>query len=129
MDAMAIWSTEWAARLFLEAMKFWFYSISFSIILSLVLLYFSFSDATKPLKGHTGRSRKSSNGKINEKATKGSTLQWGIMKKICVDCCDIFIPGFTTGWLAVSSGTVGILGMISTVLASTDIWERVQRPS
>ena len=128
MDAIGIWSTEWAPRLFLEAMKFWFYSISFSIILSLVLLYSSLSKLAKPLNEGGSSSGKSSKEVDAEVKQKGH-LQWDLIKKLAIDCCDIFIPGFTTGWLAVSSATVGMLGMVSTLLASIDIWERVQGPS
>lgn len=132
MDAMGIWSTEWAPKLFVEAMKFWFYSISFSIILSLVLLFSNLSKSThfsKKVKGRPRRSEKNSNADIEGQAKQKSGLQRSLVKKLVIDCCDLFIPGFTTGWLVVSSGTVGILGIISTVLASSDIWERVQRPS
>lgn len=132
MDAMGIWSTEWAPRLFVEAMKFWFYSISFSTTLSFVLLYYEMSRPTLPSKNEPGRGEKTSEAQadcvVTEKKQR-SVLQRALVKKIAIDCCDIFIPGFTTGWLVVSSGTVGILGIISTVIASLDIWERIQRSS
>jgi hypothetical protein len=128
MDAMAIWSTEWAPRLFVEATKFWFYSISFSITLSLVLIYSNLSKSIFAWKKERRRSDKELKGEINSQAQR-SALQWGLVKKLVVDGCDLFIPGFTTGWLVVSSGTVGILGVISTILGSLDIWERVQRSS
>lgn len=131
MDAMGIWSTEWAPKVFVEAMKFWFYSISFSIILSLVLLFSNWSkrEMSKKVKGRPGRSEKNSKADIEGQAKQKSRLQWSLVKKLVIDCCDLFIPGFTTGWLVASSGTVGILGIISTVLASLDIWERVQGSS
>jgi len=131
MDAMGVWSTEWAPKLFVEAMKFWFYSISFSIILSFVLLYFELSKSTMPPKREQGKSEKI-DAQVDRGATETkqrSSLRKGLMKKLVIDCCDIFIPGFTTGWLIVSSGTVGILGIISTVLGSLDIWDRLQRLS
>ena len=127
-DAMGIWSTEWAPRLFLEAMKFWFYSISFSITLNLVLLCSSLLKLTNPLN-EDGISGGESPKEVNAEAKRKGLLHWDLMKKLAIDCCDIFIPGFTTGWLAVSSATVGMLGMVSTLLASIDIWERVQGPS
>jgi hypothetical protein len=49
-----------------------------------------------------------------------------IMKKIIIDSCDLFIPGSTTTWMVVSSASVGVLSVVSTVLAATDIWTRVQ---
>jgi hypothetical protein len=49
-----------------------------------------------------------------------------IIKKIVVDGCDFFIPGSTTGWMVVSTANVGMLSVVSTVLAATDIWTRVQ---
>lgn len=128
MDAMGIWSTEWAKSLFLEAMRFWFYSISFSIVLNLVLLYSAIFKATGSLKRTKG-SGETRLKVVESEVKQANVLQRNLLKKLAIDCCDIFIPGFTTGWLVLSSGFVGILGMISTVLASTDIWKRVQRPS
>jgi hypothetical protein len=131
MDAMGIWSSDWAPRLFVEAMKFWFYSISFSIFLSLVLLCSQLWKLSLPPKRESGKGEKTVEAEVDRVATetKQSIALWrGLLKKLVIDCCDIFIPGLTTGWLVVSSGTVGILGIISTVLASLDIWERVQGP-
>jgi hypothetical protein len=125
MDAMGIWSTEWAPQLFVEAMKFWFYSISFSIVLGLILLYSSSSKSAASSKTIARSSKKISREDIDREAKRKSSFRWDLAKKLSVDCCDLFIPGSTTGWLAVSSGTVGILSMISTVLASFDIWKRV----
>ena len=126
MDAMGIWSTEWAPKLFVEAMKFWFYSISFSIVLNLVLLFSNWSrSATSSKKAK--RRGKNSKAEVDAQVKQRSVLEQGLLKKLVIDCCDISIPGFTIGWFAVSSGIVGILGTVSTVLASSDIWERVQR--
>ena len=124
MDAMGVWSTEWAASLFAEAMKFWFYSISLSITLSLIQLYWSLGGSFKETIGSSEKSSK----EVDAGAKWATALQRNLVKKLAIDCCDIFIPGFTTGWLVVSSGTVGMLGMISTTLTSTDIWKRLQKP-
>lgn len=125
LDAMGILATEWAPGLFIEAMKFWFYSISFSIFLSLVMLYDSSSSEKV---GKRIKTRESSDGdEVRAVAKQRSALRRDLGRKLVIDCCDIFIPGSTTGWLAVSSGTVGFLGMTSSVLASLDIWARVQK--
>jgi hypothetical protein len=128
MDAMGIWSTEWAGMLFVEAMKFWFYSLTFSILLTLVLLYSTMSKSAGAVDD-TGTSSEKSLKEVDAAAERDSALRWNLLKKLMIDCCDIYIPGGITGWLMASSGTVGVLGMLSTLLASKDIWKRVQRPS
>jgi hypothetical protein len=125
---MGIWSTEWANGLFLEAMKFWFYSITFSIMLSLLRLYRILLDSGSSSKKPAEDSERTSN-VVDAEAKRASATQWNVVKTLAIDCCDIFVPGFTTGWLRVSSGNVGTLSMISSVLASTEIWRRVQRHS
>jgi len=126
MDAMEIWTTAWASNVLLEAMKFWFYSILFSLTLSFLELFqLSYKSPTsKQSEKANGRPKKTS------KASKAHELmakRQDIVKRIITDGCDLLIPGFVTGWIETSFATVGISGVVSTVLVSTDIWNRVQR--
>ena len=79
-----------------------------------------------------GRGKES---KENEKVTKMVEIteqkekRSKIIKRIVIDGCDLFLPGSTTGWMAVSTANVGMLTVVSTVLAATDIWTRVQNAS
>ena len=125
---MAIWHTAWASMVFVEAMKFWFYSISFSICLGLLRLY-RLGISTQ---GKLDSEHKKDQGSVENVAhIGGETRDWvasrkRILKRLVIDCCDLFIPGFTTGWLVLSSATVGMLCVVSTILASGDIWTQVQ---
>jgi hypothetical protein len=129
---MGIWTTTWAAGLFVEGMKFWFYSLSLGIIAGVVQLYQLYIEPVGVSEKKTEIGEKSKENKkviqlkeITERNEKRSK----IIKKIVIDGCDLFIPGSTTGWMVVSTANVGLLSVVSTVLAATDIWIRVQNAS
>ena len=126
---MGIWTTTWAAGLFVEAMKFWFYSLSLGIIVGVVQLYQLYMEPVVVSEKQTEvREKTAQNGKVIQmmEITEREEKRSKIIKKIVVDGCDLFIPGSTTGWMAVSTANVGMLSVVSTVLAATDIWTRVQ---
>jgi hypothetical protein len=126
---MGIWTTTWAADVFVEAMKFWFYSLSLGVIVGVLQLYQLYMEPVVISEKKTEIGEKS---KENEKMiqmmeiTERKEKRTKIIKKIVVDGCDLFIPGSTTGWMVVSTANVGMLSVVSTVLAATDIWTRVQ---
>jgi hypothetical protein len=111
MDAMEIWSTTWAPALLLEGNKFWFYSLLFSLASCLLQLF-----RLPFLSNSPGRSKATSD-----------TLPRLLAKRILTDACDLLIPGSITGWARTSPAIVGLATMASTLLASEEIWYRVQR--
>jgi hypothetical protein len=133
MDAMGIWSTTWAARVFVEAMKFWFYSLICSLALSQWKLYELMKEPKIPSVPLSEKSEKvSAAAKKALKKQEQAVLdlkakRQAIMKTIVIDGCDLLIPGFVTGWLDTSSAMVGFAGILSTLLASGDVWKRVQK--
>jgi hypothetical protein len=114
MDAMEIWSTTWASTLLLEANKFWFYSLLFSLASCLLQLYWVPFLSSQP--GAAARSK-----------AKGNNLSWPLVRQILTDSFDLLIPGSVTGWARTSPAIVGLATVISTLLASEEIWYRVQR--
>jgi hypothetical protein len=126
---MGIWTTTWAAGVFVEAMKFWFYSLSLGIVVGVLQLYQLYTEPVVVSEKQTEVGEKTAQ---NEKViqtmeiTEREGKRSKIIKKIVVDGCDLFIPGSTTGWMVVSTANVGMLSVVSTVLAATDIWTRVQ---
>lgn len=112
---MGVIKSPWAAVVFNEANKFWFYSIILSGILGVVQLW---ELGNMPVK-----SRKESVTKLQKdwRQRRGK-----ITKRFVIDGCDLFIPGSATGWIAVSSAHVGMASAVSSVLAGMDIWDRVQ---
>jgi hypothetical protein len=129
MDAMEIWNTTWGPILLLEANRFWFYSIIFSLIASFIQLYSiivspSPDEIEKALRNGKKIKDSSEKGQLN---TKERVLKQQIMKKVVIDGCDLLIPGHITGWMMTTPGIVGLATMVSTTLASGDIWARLHR--
>ncbi|TVY89144.1 hypothetical protein LAWI1_G004421 [Lachnellula willkommii] len=119
LDAMGVHESDWAAPLFVEANKFWFYGICLSLLLGVVQLWKL--GASPAMQGGE---------KEDAEKVKREMKEWGasretFVKKLVIDGCDLLIPGVTTGWMVVSSANVGMAMVVSTVLASRDIWERV----
>ncbi len=114
MDAMEIRSTTWAAALLVDANKFWFCSLVFSLTSCLLQLY-RLRSPSAPAAA-----------KARPRAT-ARTLSRALKKQVLTDACDLLIPGSVTGWARTSPAVVGVATVVSTLLASEEIWYRVQR--
>ncbi|KAL3417401.1 AoPex11B [Phlyctema vagabunda] len=128
MDAMGIWSTEWAPRLFLEAMKFWFYSLSFSLLLGLAGLYNLWTEAAPSGVVVVAGDEKEDEEKrkLAEKGVRDwNARRQNVSRKMIVDACDMFIPATTVGWMELRPDILGAIMVTSTVLSSVDIWGRL----
>ncbi|KAE8452648.1 hypothetical protein EG329_013907 [Mollisiaceae sp. DMI_Dod_QoI] len=133
---MGVYKTTWAASLIIEAMKFWFYSIVLSLLLSVVGIWELYTSpptkslTTKPNTEKDERNEEDSN-EETEQTKADAKVGWmnkrrKAMKGIVIDICDLSVPGSITGWLPVSSANVGMLGVVSTLLAGADVWTRIQ---
>ena len=137
MDALGIWKTAWAPRNMLEANKFWFFSILCSIftgIFGLWQVYRINSDVSvKEVKEAKEKdpSEKSGSEESTESTPKKQYPQIRgyepVIRRLAIDFCDLTIPGFATGWAKTTPVIVGIGSATSAVLASIDIWDRVQK--
>jgi hypothetical protein len=100
---MGLWVTPWATTVFFEANKFWFYAICMSLMSSFLTLFFA----------------------PGEKAAKVKRQQRDVspmVKRIVVDGCDALIPGSFVGWIGANPTQVGAAMVVSTLVASQDIW-------
>ena len=130
---MGVYKTAWAAPLFHEAMKFWFYSLSASLLLSVMEWFSVPKQGAKAVKE---KNKKDGNGKEEDEDDDGKEkVEWErnerkrkgrIAKKFVTDACDLFIPGSITGWLTLESANVGWCSVVSTFLAGMDVWARMQ---
>lgn len=114
------------------------YAILASILLGLCHLFFPAPAASqKEAKKSQADGKKKKNGKstdekkaLDEKATpkaQAEAIDKGkIYRQLVIDCCDVFIPGSSIGWIPVGPTVVGTAQFISTVLAGQVIWNRVQ---
>ncbi|KIX04866.1 uncharacterized protein Z518_05737 [Rhinocladiella mackenziei CBS 650.93] len=153
-NAMFITSYWWGPTLQLESLKFWFYSIAVSILLSLYKIYLlgsspsptsSFSDAaviqnaneTPPKTRRQKKSQKTTREKQQEPSSHShahtSSLdvqaaeRYALYKQLAIDSCDLVIPGSILGWTPLDPVVVGIAGSISAVLGASNVWARVDR--
>lgn len=99
--------TSWSGWVLFEAHKFWFYSLSLSLLGSLWML----------IVADKGR---------GERKVISGTISSPWAKRLVIDGCDLLIPGSMLGWIAVSPMVVGMSMVVSTLLAAQDIWERAQ---
>jgi len=120
----------WVPWVFVESQKFWFYSICFSILLGIVqlaLIYMAPGQESKSSaeKNMNGKEPIKEKHKIEE-AEESVEENARVMKKLVTDCCDLFLLGSVTGWLAVSTANAGWLSVVRTIIPATDIWMRIQ---
>lgn len=137
---MGISSYDWADQLQHEALKCWFYGISWSLALGFyqyTMLYLT-DNKTSPSKSASGKkSTKTTDGK---KSSDSATPQEDLAKRaeldsarakihiqLAIDSLDIFLPGSAVGWLNVDPVMVGACQALSSVLAMKGVWDKVQQ--
>lgn len=97
-----------------HALQTWFIAISVSLLLSTYDYLNLHIHAVSPTLSTTT----SSSSFPTNKQLYTTTL---------LDLCDILIPGSAVGWMPASSVTVGVTSSISSIIAGTQIWGRVQK--
>ena len=120
---IGVWTSPWAAGIMLEANKFWIYSLVFSILGGFVQLFGSPEAGGGSEK--SGEKREAVNARKSLKGAR-SKPEEGVKRRLVSDCSDLLIPGHVTGWISTSNATVGFATVISTVLSSKDIWDRLK---
>jgi hypothetical protein len=109
----------------LEANRFWFYSLGFSIVFGLMQLL-SWGNEDRPVDG-AGKRESSASEKASGFGKKGPVIGSRLVaRRLLTDVCDLFIPGHITGWIYTSPAFVGFASMVSTLLASKEIWDRLR---
>lgn len=98
----------------LEANRFWFYSLVFSIVWSCLQLFRG--DAGK--REVVEKEKKTNLQKLRVATENRQRLR----KQIAVDCFDLFVPGLVTGWIQTSLATAGCAAVVSTSLSLNEMW-------
>lgn len=128
---MGIWVTPWAQELFIECHKWWFFGIALSIIGSTVDIFFPVSEPTPTSSSSSSSSaaKKSATGEKEKKQPQQSQIRdlTPLVKRLIVDSCDLVIPGSVLGWIPASGTQVGIVMIVSTLVASGDIWAQANK--
>ncbi|KAL5355812.1 peroxisomal biogenesis factor 11 [Aspergillus floccosus] len=118
---MNILLVSWYTPLLMEANKFWFYSICLSLTRAIWELLFLGATA------QSQQSRTDEKEKSEKAPTSPTTSSTAILKRMIVDACDLTLPGSFLGWTPVGDLGVGVAMVISTIVASQDIWAKAQQ--
>jgi hypothetical protein len=122
---MNIWRVTWNTPLLIEANKFWFYAICLSITGTL-WEWFVGSRSTAQSKTHIDGKEKRS-----EKPSPSSSEQVSsnvpLWERLVVDVCDLSLPGSFVGWIPLSDFGVGMAMIVSSLVASRDVWVKAQQ--
>lgn len=130
LDFMGVYPVSWAAPAMLEANRFWFYSLSISVFLSLYQ-FFNVPSTPIPTASSTSASEKDAKAAtVDEKTKKDvkkqrSELKWKYAKEAVMYGVDLLLPGAATGWIKTEPLYVAVAMVTSTVLAMEGIWKRV----
>lgn len=154
---MNLYSPPWTKGILIHAHRFWFYALFLSVVRGVWGLLVpvvsssgsgSQSDTDKKEVSEKPKSKTVTTG--TENGNKKSSSQskspppssttdktgktpsptpWPspLAKRLIVDGCDLFIPGSYLGWVPVGSLEVGVVTVVSTLIAMGDIWVDVQR--
>lgn len=118
---MGVTAYDWADTAQLESLKFWFYAIAVSIMLTLydMVLVPTSKRATSQTSPKTTPSSKRS-----QYETK--IRRPGMYLDLITDSLDLTIPGSAVGWIALDKVTVGIAMAASSMIAGKRMWDRIQ---
>ncbi|KAI2848364.1 hypothetical protein CBS11852_2962 [Aspergillus niger] len=97
LHATSIYPNPYNAAILTEANKFWFYALGFSILGAANDILFSWAPASKT--------------KVEKKQAPSINRISLLKKMLCVDACDMLIPGTFLGWIEMGQLGVGI-GMV-----------------
>lgn len=126
---MGVYRVEWASKVMLEANRFWFYSLACTVLLTLHALWSLPSSSILEVgeeKCFTERTKAGlEKRKAEELAAKNGAKRKKWMKDLIMYGADLFIPGDLTGWIRTEQWFVGSAMVVSTLLASEEIWARV----
>lgn len=134
VDAVSGMWRPWAVTTQTEALKFWFYALSVSVILDLYELVFVYPNRTpgpptsKTPKSESTGEKGSAEAEIevlDQFTSARAAKRQSLYRQLVIDSCDVLIPGAAVGWLALDPVTVGVAGTISAIAGATDVWLRV----
>lgn len=129
---MGYWQTPLARTCLLEGNRFWFYSLVFSIAWGFLQLLDAGPESRMPPVAKDGEkviAESSSDEEIKTKLEveeKRKRKMDAIKRKLVIDGFDLLSPGFVTGWINTSASVVGFSSVVSTVLSSKEIWDRLK---
>ncbi|KAL4915976.1 peroxisomal biogenesis factor 11 [Aspergillus aurantiobrunneus] len=107
---MNVARVDWYRPLMTEANKFWLYALTLSIIRATWEVLFP---VEAPAGGENG----------TEKNTKQPAApKWPLVKRIIIDGCDLTLPGSFIGWVPATGLQIGLVMVVSTVLAGHNVW-------
>lgn len=130
LDAMGVWRVEWAGMVMMEANRFWFYSLACAFMLTLHGLWNlpSSPAAVEVGKGRSFEERTKAGlekRKAEELTAKNGERRKRLMKDLVMYGADLFIPGDLTRWIRTEQWWVGSAMAVSTLLASEEVWEKL----
>lgn len=136
---MGITAYDWAVTAQVEALKFWFYAIAASILLTLYNMFFmplsnkdwAISPAAYPKGGKTTSGGatpgpRSDHKQIKKSQGSGATSKTSMCLDLITDLSDLIIPGSAVGWIAADKITVGVAMALSSVIAGKRMWNKIQ---
>lgn len=140
---MGITTYPWATQLQHEALKCWFYGISFSILLGYYQILTAYPQSKKATptrkidekNAEVAIEKDASSAAVKftkkgaelEKLAEDRRARARTYTQLAIDHCDIFLPGSAVGWIPVGSVMVGTCQSISSLLAMGQVWERVSK--
>ncbi|PVH89859.1 hypothetical protein DL98DRAFT_508100 [Cadophora sp. DSE1049] len=129
---MGYWPTPLASTCLLEGNKFWFYSLVCSLLwgsLQYLDLRNESHEVARKVTDEKAEAETSFDLEIKAREDfelKRKAKMDTIKTKLVVDGFDLLSPGFVTGWISTSPSVVGFSSVVSTVLSSKEIWDRLK---
>lgn len=128
---MGVWPTDWAKQCLIEANKFWFYALTFSLLLGVMQLYALNNIASNLVSFDKVKEEvESSSDEVLATRRRAEVeqrqMRAGIVRRLVVDGLDLLIPGHFVGWIVTSAAMTGVAGAVSTTLSMKDIWDKLR---
>ncbi|TVY83272.1 Peroxisomal membrane protein PMP27 [Lachnellula suecica] len=125
LDVLGVWPAPWAQLCVIEGHRFWFYSLLFSIGWCMMQLFAADGNDTPVVEKSVGPSAEKRPTAVIRKKEQ-IIARRVLVRRLLTDVFDLFIPGHVTGWIVTALATVGLASIVSTLLASKEIWDSLK---
>ncbi|KAE8136019.1 peroxisomal biogenesis factor 11 [Aspergillus pseudotamarii] len=129
LHALGVHPVAWNTPVLVEAFKFWFYSLTLSVLGAVLGLLFTSPSSAGRKTGSNEKKKETKNAEKtvpNTDDSQSKAQRTALMKRIVVDGCDLLIPGVFVGWMQISELVIGVTMVISTVVSGGDAWVKAQ---
>ncbi|CAK7563466.1 MAG: hypothetical protein SEPTF4163_001335 [Sporothrix epigloea] len=130
VPGLTVWGPERAEWLDVEGQRYWFLSLSCSVMVGLLRMANLTDDLPLPAKtdkNETADAEKEKENQVKAIRQERRNRLVALGRRLVADAFDVLLPGAVVGWTPLTPATVGLVMTFTTLLTGYDVWLRCGR--